>query len=364
MRTGPTADFAHSVSFWKSLDAPHHDHTVAYKVRNFFEEAFGLIARRRYARFLFSGEIIVKRILLMLVAVAFVAPAWAGDAKSVPGIGPKGDIKKVKTGFKFTEGPAADGKGNVYFSDIPATTIHIIDKDGKFSVFTDKSNRANGLMFNAKGELLACEMAGQIVAYDVATKKKRVLTDKYDGKPYNAPNDLVVDRAGGVYFTDPDFGALKPAPQDGTAVYYVAPKGHVSRVTGNLPKPNGVILSPDEKTLYVIPSGSAEMLAHDVESPGKIGPGRVFCKLQQPKKGKGNSGGDGLTVDTKGNLYITSGLGLQVYSPKGKLLGIIAFPEQPANVTFGGPDNRTLFVTARTSLYTVEMEAQGHVFGK
>jgi gluconolactonase len=255
--------------------------------------------------------------------------------------------------------------GNVYFSDIPATTIHKVDKEGKLSTFTDMSNRANGLMFNGKGELVAAEMAGQIVAYDVATGKKRVLADKYDGKPFNAPNDLVVDRHGGVYFTDPDFGAAKTPPQDAKAVYYVAPDGKVSRVTGDLPKPNGVILSPDEKTLYVVPTGSADMLAYPVESPGKLGKSKVFCTLKQPeKKGKGLPGGDGLTIDTKGNLYITSALGLQVFAPDGTLLGIIRVPEQPANVTFGGPDNRTLYVTARTSLYTIPMEAQGHVFGK
>lgn len=306
----------------------------------------------------------MKRILVPVLTFILAPLAHSGeDAKPIPGIGPKGEIKKLHTGFKFTEGPAADRDGNVYFSDIPATTIHKVDKDGKLTIFTDKSNRSNGLMFNQKGELLACEMAGQIVAHDLAGGKKRVLASMYNGKPFNAPNDLVVDRQGGVYFTDPDFGAKMPAPQDARAVYYISPEGKVARVTGDLPKPNGVILSPDEKTLYVIPTGSEDMLAYPVEGPGKLGKSSVFCKLKQPAK-KSNSGGDGLTVDTKGNLYITSALGLQVFSPKGDLLGIIRLPEQPANVTFGGPDNRTLYVTARTSLYTIPMEAQGHVFGK
>lgn len=307
-----------------------------------------------------------RRVLtaLVLAIVCPTSPIRAGDDKPIPGIGPKGEAKKLHTGFKFTEGPAADGKGNVYFTDIPNTTIHKVDADGKLHTFTKESNRANGLMFNAKGELLACEMAGQVVAYDVASGKKRVLADKYDGKPFNAPNDLVIDKQGGVYFTDPDFSAPMPKPQDALAVYYISAEGKVSRVTGALPKPNGVILSPDETVLYVIPTGTSQMFAYDVEGPGKLGKQRPFCKLKQPKDGKTNFGGDGLTIDTKGNLYITSAIGLQVFSPKGELLGVIRVPEQPANVTFGGPDNRTLHVTARTSLYTIPMEAQGHVFGK
>src|SRR5262249_36787334 len=148
------------------------------------------------------------------------------------------------------------------------------------------------------------------------------------------------------------FGAPSPLPQGKTAVYYLSPEGKTTRLIDNLPNPNGVILSPDEKTLYVIPTGQADMMGYPVESPGKIGKGKVFCTLRQPK-GRKNTGGDGLTVDVKGNLYITSGLGLQVFDPSGKYLGLIEVPEMPANVTFGGADFKTLYVTARTSLYTI-----------
>jgi gluconolactonase len=133
----------------------------------------------------------------------------------------------------------------------------------------------------------------------------------------------------------------------------------------DLKNPNGVILSPDEKTLYVIPSGSADMMAYPVESPGKLGAGKVFCTLQQAE-GKLNGGGDGLTVDVKGNLYITSRIGIQVFDPQGNLLGVIRspelIPEQPSNCTFGGKDNKTLFITARKSVYACPMELPGHVF--
>ena len=288
-------------------------------------------------------------------------PAEDEKVKAIPGIGPAGPITKLHTGFKFTEGPAADRDGNVYFSDIPNQRIHKVDADGKLSVFREKSNHANGLMLNARGEIVACEMDGQVAAYSADGKSRRVLAGKHDDKRFNAPNDLVIDKQGGVYFTDPEFSAPKPLPQGKTAVYYVSADGKVTRLIDNLPNPNGVILSPDEKTLYVIPSGQAEMMAYPIESPGKIGTGRVFCTLRQRREG-GKSGGDGLTVDTKGNLYITSELGLQVFDPEGKRLGIIALPEQPANVTFGGKDLKTLYVTARTSLYTVPMEATGHLF--
>jgi gluconolactonase len=297
---------------------------------------------------------------LGLASVA-MSPAEDEKPKSIAGVGPAGKIDKLHTNFKFTEGPAADRDGNVYFSDIPNERIHKVDADGKLSVVVEKSNRANGLMLNSKGEIVACEMAGQVAAYSADDKKRRVLADKYNGKRFNAPNDLVIDKNDGVYFTDPTFGAPMPLPQGKAAVYYIAPGGDVTRLLDDLPNPNGIILSPDEKTLYVIPSGQADMMAYPIEAPGKIGKGRVFCTLKQRREGE-KSGGDGLTIDTKGNLYITSNLGLQVFDSDGKLLGIIAIPEQPANVTFGGKDLKTLYVTARTSLYTVPMEATGHVF--
>jgi len=216
-------------------------------------------------------------------------------------------------------------------------------------------------MFNASGELVACEMDGQVVAWDVATRKRRVIAGTHQGKRFNAPNDLVIDQQGGVYFTDPHFHAPKPLPQGKMAVYYVGRNGEVARLVDDLPAPNGVILSPDEKTLYVFPSLQAEMMAYPVDGPGVLGAGRVFCRLKQ-SPGSDSRGADGVAVDTNGNLYITTHLGLQVVDSVGKLLGVIPIPEKPANVAFAGDDGKTLFVTARTSVYTVNMESQGHQF--
>jgi len=298
------------------------------------------------------------------VIILFMSTTTQAEEKTeIPGIGPVGKPVKLFTDFKFTEGPAFDLKGNLYFTDIPDNKIYKVNSKGKLSVFLEPSNHCNGLMLDGENGLLACEMDGRLVSINLKNKKVTPLTSEYQGKRYNAPNDLVIDRSGGIYFTDPHFRSPEPLPQKVVAVYYRSADGKVTRLADDLKAPNGVILSPDEKTLYVIPSMQKEMWAYPVTSPGKIGKGRVFCTLkQEPGYKEPGRGGDGLTVDTNGNLYITTGLGLQVYSPEGKLLGIIAVPEKPANVTFGGKDNASLFITARKSLYRIDTKAKGHRF--
>jgi gluconolactonase len=295
-----------------------------------------------------------------LALIALLAQT-AASAEKIPGIGPTGEVKKVHGNFQFTEGPAADREGNLYFSDVAGNKLYKVDAKGDLSVLLDPSNHTNGLMCNAAGNIVACEMDGRLIEVNPKTKEVKSLADGYEGKRFNAPNDLVIDRDGGIYFTDPHFRAPMPLPQGVRAFYYRAPDGKVTRLGVVETAPNGVILSPDEKTLYIIPSMQAEMLAFPVEAPGKLGAQRTFCTLKQAT-GKTAGGGDGLTIDTQGNLYITSALGVQVFSPSGSHLGIIEFPEQPANCTFAGPGNKTLYATARTSLYAVPMEATGHVF--
>lgn len=291
---------------------------------------------------------------IRLVSLLLLA-AFAGAEEPQP--------RRFLTGFRFTEGPAADAHGNVFFTDIPNERIHRVDAAGKLTTFREGSGRANGLMFNAAGELVACEGGnGRVVAIAPDGTTLRVLADRYEDKRFNAPNDLVIDRRGGVYFTDPEFGREIKKPQGTFAVYYIAAPGKVTRVVESLPRPNGIMLSPDEKTLYVVPSRSADVMAYPVLSPGKLGEGRVFFRLLQPE-GRENSGGDGMTVDRAGNLYITSWLGVQVVSAAGKHLRTLTFPEKPSNVTFGGKQRRTLYVTARTSVYILPMGVEGHAFG-
>src|SRR5262245_37430580 len=302
----------------------------------------------------------MQRFTTLLASLALFAPAlFAAD--KIAGIGPAGEVKKVQGNLQFTEGPAADRDGNLYFSDVAGDKLYKIDVKGDLFTILDPSHNTNGLMVNAAGNIVACEMAGRLIEVNPKTKEVKSLADGYEGKRFNAPNDLVIDRDGGVYFTDPHFRAPMPLPQGVKGFYYRAPDGKVTRLGTVEAAPNGIILSPDEKTLYVIPSQQAEMLAFAVESPGKLGKQWTFCTLKQAS-GKTNGGGDGLTVDSKGNVYITSALGIQVFNPQGNLLGIIEFPEQPANCTFGGKDLKTLYATARTSVYAVPMEATGHMF--
>lgn len=290
----------------------------------------------------------IRTLLAALTLFALAPLALAQDA--IPGIGPRGEPVKRHTGFKFTEGPAADREGNIYFTDIPSNRIHKSAVDGTLSTFLEDSQATNGLMFDSAGRLLACQgKLRRLIAIDVASKKITELAGDM-----NVPNDLVIDKSGGVYVTDPDI----------KSVHYVPRGGKARKIIDDLPRPNGVLLSPDEKTLYVLPSGSAKVMAYPIETPGAIGPGKVFFTLAENPKNPGRPGGDGLTVDTRGNLYLTrpSMKMIQVADPAGKELGRILVPEEPSNCAFGGPDMKTLFVTAQTSLYAIPMDAVGHRF--
>ena len=206
--------------------------------------------------------------------------------------------------------------------------------------------------------MLACQMDGQVVEYDFESTDVKVLASAYAGVRFNAPNDLTVDGEGGIYFTDPLFRAPTPLPQTVQTVYYIAPNGRVSRVTKDIAAPNGIGLSPDKDRLYVCPSRQAEMLVYDVLGPGKLAPAKVFCTLEQPE-GKSGTGADGIALDVEGNVYITTHIGVQIYSPEGEQRGVVTFPQQPANVCFGGEKWKTMFVTARTGLYRVKMPIAG-----
>ena len=291
---------------------------------------------------------------LYLVSLIFVSSVAISQDK----IQPTGSVQLVKDGFAFTEGPAWDPKSSVmYWTDIPNATIHQ-QKADQISAFTKDSKHANGIMIAADGRMLVCQMDGQVVAYDSATKKSTVLAAEYKGKRFNAPNDLVIDKSGGIYFTDPLFRAPTPLPQGVQAVYYISADKKVSRVTGDIAAPNGIGLSPDGKRLYVCPSRQAEMLVYEVEGPGKLSKAMTFCKVTQPA-GKSDTGADGITLDVKGNIYITTNLGVEIFSPKGASIGLVKFPQQPANVTFGGKQRKTMYVTARTGVYRVEMPIAG-----
>jgi gluconolactonase len=300
----------------------------------------------------------MRRLTLTAIVILSTASLLADDVKPIEGIGPNGPLQVVGQGFRFTEGPAADPSGRLYFTDVFANRIHRLAGDGTVETWLEESQGINGLMFDAKGTLFGCQSRpGRIVAINVDTKDITPVAKEYKGVRFNAPNDLVVDSAGGVYFTDPTFGK---ASQDKAAFYYVSSDGTVTRLGDDLNFPNGILLSPDEKTLYVLPYRSPDVMAYPIESPGVLGPGKVFCELASKAKFE-KRGGDGMTVDSKGNLYLTvpATSSIQVVDPDGKTLGLIPVPKTPTNCAFGGADRKTLYVTTPSTVYAMPMEIAG-----
>ncbi len=282
-------------------------------------------------------------VLLLLCSLAHAGDSpRAEDAK----------IEKVAGGFRFTEGPAADKDGNVFFSDIPNQCIHKLDvATGKVTVWNDDSGRSNGLMFDAKGRLLACEGGRRrLVRYEDG--KPKVLAERWNEKRFNSPNDLALDDKGGVYFTDPRYGKQTGREIDIEAVYYVSAEGKVTQVISDRKKPNGILLSKDMKTLYV---ADKQVWSYPVKAPGELGKGSKFAEMDTASRG----GPDGMTLDEKGNVYAAGQGAIWIWDAEGKRLDKIDFPEAPANCAFGGKDRKTLYVTARTSLYRLRLEVRG-----
>ncbi len=297
-------------------------------------------------------------------AVLFFCHSSKRDLSTVLAEGAK--IEKLGAGMQFTflEGPAWDGKGNLFFTDIPNNRIYKYSLDGAITVFRENTNAANGLMFDHRGRLIACEGgAGRVTAMAPDGKVVEVLASQFEGKPFNSPNDLVIDKLGGIYFTDPRFGSEENMPQDKQAVYYRTSDGAIRRVIDNMTKPNGIILSPDGSTLYVVDTFDKYVKAYKVSDNGALTDEQVFAVLQlHPQAKSVKSGADGLAMDVQGNLYVTTQLGVQVINPNGRYLGIIQVPEVPANCTIGGVDGKTLFITARTGLYAIKLKVAGVQF--
>lgn len=281
----------------------------------------------------------------------------ASTSHAAPGIFPTEKVvfEKVATGFRFTEGPAADAKGDVYFTDIPNERIHKLDAaSGKVSVFREKSGRANGLMFDAHGRLVACEGGGRRLVR-IEGKSVTVLASHWKKKRLNSPNDLSIDAAGGIWFTDPRYGKKDDRELDVMAVYYVTAEGKLSRPIADLERPNGILLAADGMTLYVAANQRQLIMAYDVMRPGVVKDGRVFAHLDHKARG----GPDGMTLDDRGNVYCAGQGHIWIWDAKGKLRHKLAVPEGPANCVFGGPQGDTLYVTARTSLYRVKTNVRG-----
>lgn len=283
----------------------------------------------------------------------------------------------------FLEGPAIDAGGNVFFSDIAGNRILKLTPDGTTSVFRTDSGRTNGNTFDAQGRLISCEGGEQgpgrrrIVRTDLKTGEMMVLTDRFDGKRYNSPNDACVDTKGRIWFTDPRYGADRSdLEMKDEAVYRIDPDGKVSRVLTQpaIQRPNGIAVTPDAKTLYLIdshpqPDGNRKIWSFAIGDDGQLSQQKLVYDF-----GKGR-GGDGMRLDSQGNLWVAAGIlnlrgtsetldvppGIYVITPAGKLLGRIPVMEDLiTNLAFGGPDRKTLYVTAGKTLYKIPVNVSGY----
>ena len=286
----------------------------------------------------------------------------------------------------FTEGPACAADGTVYFTDIVNNRILKLEPNARFfSVFRQPSGRANGLLFDAQGRLLACEGnefgpndgGRRITRTDLATGEVEVLTDRFDGKRYNAPNDIAARTNGQLFFTDPNYFDRSTMELDHDSVYRIDPDGKVTLLITqpDIQRPNGVAVSPDEKTLYVVDScpiadGHRKIWAFDLAENGTVSRQRLFWDFAPGR------GGDGMCVDSQGRLFIAAGVhqsrhgfettdvptGVHVFSPDGTSLGVISVPEDViTNCTFGGPDLKTLYITAGKTLWQIRVDVPGWV---
>ncbi|WP_308365715.1 MULTISPECIES: SMP-30/gluconolactonase/LRE family protein [unclassified Microbulbifer] len=277
-----------------------------------------------------------------------------GAIAASPVIAEGAELKLVSSDFAFTEGPAADKEGNVFFTDQPNNKIWKYGVDGKLSLFMDDAGRANGLYFDGDGKLLACaDDKGQLWSIGPGGEIS-VLLENFDGRRLNGPNDLWVAPDGGIYFTDPfylrDYWDRSEKEIEAEAVYYLPPdRKQVVRVAGDLVKPNGIIGSADGGKLYVADIGANKTYVYSVVEDGRLSDKRLFTEM----------GSDGMTLDAQGNLYLT-GKGVTVFDSEGRQVEHIPVPEDwTANVTFGGEQRRTLFITAMDSVYTLEMRVAG-----
>ena len=264
-------------------------------------------------------------------------------------------LKLISRQFAFTEGPAVDKVGNIYFTDQPNNKIWKYNTEGHLYLFNDSAGRANGLYFNRRGQLLACADEKNEIWSISKDGKVTVLLSDVDGRKLNGPNDLWVDKKDGIYFTDPyyqrNYWTRKKPEIEGQKVYYLPPgKGKKPIVVADdVAKPNGIVGSPDGKYLYVADRVRNKTYRYTIESSGKLSGQRAVI----------DQGSDGMTLDNQGNIYLT-GKGVSIYSPIGVLIGHIEVKEPwTSNVCFGGKDRTDLFITASTAIYCLPMRTKG-----
>lgn len=301
--------------------------------------------------------------VLALMTGGFVA-AQESVLNGIPDIVAAGTkIEFIRDGFKGTEGPVQLPDGSVAFTETQDARITRIAADNSISTYLENTHNSNGLGFTASGELVSVQHQPTRVGVIAPADKVRTLADNFEGVSFGRPNDIVVGKRVGIFFTDSG-AAQKPGdPAVGKpAVYHISAKGELKRVANDIERPNGIQLSPDEKVLYVANTPGEHIIAYDIGNDGSLGQRRNFAKLTGYTKGEnGNysSGADGLAVDEKGRLYVTSNAGVEVFSAKGDALGVIPIPKKPQNIAFAGQDKKTLYVVGRGSAYKIALLTPG-----
>lgn len=294
-----------------------------------------------------------NKFIIALPAI-FIGFAFIQKENKKEIIQPGAQLEKLADGFLFTEGPSSDAKGNVYFTDQPNNRIMVWSVNGELSTFMQPCGRSNGLSFDKEGYLWACADEKNELWRIAPDKNVSIVPSKYQDKQLNGPNDLWITRNGGVYFTDPYYKRSwwnhTSMPQDCQAVYYIGPDHKtVIRVVDDLVQPNGIVGTPDGKTLFVADIGGKKTWSYTINKDGSLSNKTLFCEM----------GSDGMTIDVKGNIYLT-GKGVTIFDKNGKQIGNIAVPESwTANVCFGDPDMKSLFITASKGLYRIRMKIKG-----
>lgn len=294
----------------------------------------------------------IKLILIISLTGIILAFSQKEGKKEIIQAGAQ--LEKLADEFLFTEGPTSDSKGNVYFTDQPNDRIMVWSVEDKLYTFMQPCGRSNGLSFDKDGFLWACADEKNELWRIELDKKVNVILEKYQDKLLNGPNDLWISNNGGIYFTDPFYRRPwwnhKSLPQDLQGVYYLSPDHKtLTRVISDLVQPNGIVGTPDGETLFVADIGGKKTWKYTINSNGDLSNKRLFCEM----------GSDGMTIDVKGNIYLT-GQGVTIFDKAGKQIENITVPEiWTANVCFGGSDMKSLYITASKGLYRIRMKIKG-----
>jgi gluconolactonase len=296
------------------------------------------------------------RVLILITLLLIITISSGAQVQPAPEalICEGAELQMAGSGYAFTEGPSVARDGRVFFTDQPNDRIYVWDQNSGITLFKENCERANGTWFDRKGNLLACaDLHNSIIKITPSGELITIYDKGFGGTHLNGPNDLWQDGKGGIYITDPYFRrdyweAGHKQEQDIQAVYYLKPSGELVRVIEDLRVPNGITGTPDGKFLFVADMMGRATWKYTINPDGSLSDKTLFAP----------SGSDGMTIDEQRNIYLTAGRVL-VYDPEGEKIGEISLPEAPTNVCFGGKKRDILFITARTSVYTLNMRVKG-----